>query len=146
MLNAMLAVTSLFTFTLSTAFADISQIDEAAIVKAVDAPLLKKVLEEDSPGCVTTRYTFGDKVFDMKLEFKCDRINVAWTGSTEPTNQVINEHISDLAIRAVRALTQESGAEVKKVSAGANLKNRTYFNGLVVNGFCAMSSCLLTFK
>lgn len=140
------AVTSLLSFSLPAAFADIREIDEAAIVKAIGAPVLKRVAEEDSPGCNTTRYTFGDKVFDMKLEFKCNRINVAWTSSKEPKNQARSEKALELASRAVQALTQESGVEVAKVSAGQVLKERTYTNGLVGSGSCAMTSCLLTFK
>ncbi len=141
-----IAVASLLTLSLPAAFADIRKIDEVAIVKAIGAPVIKKVVEEDSPGCNTTRYTFGDKVFDMKLEFKCNRINVAWTGSKEIKNKARSEQASDLAKRAVQALSRESGVEVEKVGAGQVLKEIIYTNGLVGSGSCAMNSCLLTFK
>lgn len=145
MLKATLAAASLLTY-LPTAFADIHKIDEAAIVKAIDSPVLKKVQEEDSPGCMTTRYTFGEKVFDMKLEFKCDRINVGWTFSKEPNNTARSEHAIKLAQRAVVNLTQGTGVEVEKVLEGSVYKDRTSTNGLVLSGSCVINSCLLSFK
>ncbi|MCO7626398.1 hypothetical protein NJC08_08230 [Pseudomonas fluorescens] len=146
MLKATLAAASLFAFSLPAAFADIRQIDEAAIVKAIDAPVLKKVQEEDSPGCGTTRYTFGTDVFNMKLEFKCNRINVAWNFSQEPHNRPRSEQVIKLARRAVSILTQGNGVEVDRVLAGGKYKNRSFDNGLLVSGSCVTNQCLLTFK
>lgn len=145
MLKASLAAAFLV-FSFSTAFADIQHVDEAAIVKAVGAPVLKKISEEDSPGCMTTRYSFGDKVFAMKLEFKCNRINIAWIGSREPQYEARSKHAEALAKQAVAALTQGDGTEVQQVLDGSSYKGRTYSNGVGVSGSCAMNSCLLTFK
>lgn len=146
MLKATLAAASLVTFSIPAAFADIRHVDESAIVKAVDKPVIRKSQEEDSPGCGATRYSFGDAVFDMKLEFKCDRINVAWAASREPQNRTRVEESTRLAQRAVVALTQGNGIEVERVLTGERYKNRTFGNGLSVSGSCAMDSCLLTFK
>lgn len=146
MLKATLTAVSLFSTCLPTAFADIHQVDEAYIVKAVDSPVLKKAQEEDSPGCMTTRYTFGDEIFDMKLEFKCNRINVAWTSATEPQYEARSKQAVMLAQRAVTALTGGNGIEVERVLAGGMYRDRTFTNGLSVSGSCVMSACLLTFK
>lgn len=130
----------------AVAFADVRQIDEVATVKAIGSPVLKKTQEEDSPGCNATRYTFGDKVFDMKLEFKCNRINVSWVGSTEPQDEARSKKSLELAQRAVSVLSGGNGIEVEKVLAGESYDGRTYSNGLSVSGSCVMNSCLLTFK
>lgn len=146
MLKAMLgAACLLFTF-ISTSSADVSQIEEFAIVKAVDAPVIKKAHEEDSPGCMITRYTFGDEIFSMKLEFKCDRINVAWNISKEPQNSLRSQQASSLAQRAVVALTQGNGIEVERVLDGGRYKGRTFPNNLSLNGSCGTEICLLTFR
>jgi hypothetical protein len=146
MLKATLSAAYLLIAHLPIAFADVYQIDEDAIVKAIGSPVLKTVQEEDSPGCMTTRYTFGDKVFDMKLEFKCNRINVAWAVSNESQNAALSKQAAELAQRAVIALTHGNGIEVERVLAGGTYQDRTYTNGLSVRGSCVMSTCLLTFK
>lgn len=128
------------------AFADIRQIDEATTVTAIGSPVLKKTQDEDSPGCNVTRYTFGDKTFDMKLEFKCNRINVGWIGSTEPQFEARSKKAVELAQRAVSVLSGGDGIEVERVLAGGKYDGRTYSNGLSVSGSCVMNSCLLTFK
>lgn len=146
MFKSILAAAVLVPLFGAVAFADIRQIDEAATVKAIGSPVLKKTQEEDSPGCNATRYTFGDKVFDMKLEFKCNRINVGWVGSTEPEDEARSKNSVELAQRAVSVLSGGNGIEVEKVLAGESYDGRTYSNGLSVSGSCVMNSCLLTFK
>jgi len=146
MSKATLVAASLFFIAQPLAFADVRVIDEPAVIKAINSPILKQVQEEDSPGCVTTRYTFGDKVFDMKLEFKCDRINVAWIGSKEEQNQSRSDQAKELAKRAVAVLTQGDGVEVERVLAGESYKGRAYPNSIIVSGSCVLNSCLLTFK
>ncbi|WP_144924054.1 hypothetical protein [Pseudomonas sp. SJZ078] len=147
MSKATLVAASLSFIAQPLAFADVRFIDEQAVIKAIHAPILKQVKEEDSPGCMTTRYTFGDKVFDMKLEFKCDRINVAWTGSDDPKNKARVINATVLAKKAVSALTDGSGIEVERVLSGGIYKSRTFDNGLVLrSGSCAMNACLLTFN
>lgn len=146
MLKALLAAACLpFTF-ISTSSADIGQVEERAIVKAIGAPVIKKAQEEDAPGCMATRYTFGDEIFSMKLEFKCDRINVAWNTSEEPQNSSRSHQASRLAQRAIAALTQGNGIEVERVLAGGRYKGRTFPNTLSLSGSCITEVCLLTFK
>ncbi|WP_124416736.1 hypothetical protein [Pseudomonas sp. LBUM920] len=146
MLKAMLGTTCLLLTFMSTSSADVSQVRELAIVKAVDAPVFRKAREEDAPGCMTTRYTFGDEIIAMKLEFKCDRINVAWNTSMEPQNSLRSRHASHLAQRAVVALTQGNGIEVERVMDGGKYKGRTYSNNLLLSGSCFTNMCLLTFN
>lgn len=146
MFKAISAFICLFTTLISIASADIRQIDEGLLVNAVGDPVLKKAHEEDAPGCIATRYTFRDEIFAMKLEFKCDRINVAWNGSREPQNVSRSQYAAQLAQRAVIALTQGSGVEVERVMDGAIYKGRTFSNGLSLSGGCVMNTCLLTFK
>ena len=107
MLKATVAAALLFCTSLPTAFADIGKINEVTLIKAIGSPVLKKVQEEDAPGCMTTRYTFGDKIFDMKLELKCDRINVAWTGSDNPQYEARSKQAVQLAQRAVGGLKEQ---------------------------------------
>lgn len=122
MLKATLADAFLFFTSVPVAFADISKVNEADLVKAIDSPVLKKAQEEDSPGCMNTRYTFGDKVFDMKLEFKCNQINVAWTGSDDLKYEASKKQVVKLAQRTVVALTNGSGIEVERVLAGVCIR------------------------
>lgn len=146
MLKQILAVAVSLSLWGAAAIADVRKIDEAATVKAIGSPVIKKTQEEDAPGCNASRYKFGDKTFDMQLEFKCNRINVGWTIATEPEYQEKSKQASALAQRAVAVLTGGSGVEVERVVAGAVYDGRTFSNGLSVNGSCQMNSCLLTFK
>ncbi|PYB98135.1 hypothetical protein DMX09_25455 [Pseudomonas protegens] len=130
----------------SAAMADVHQVDEAIIVKAVGSPVLKRSQEVDSSGCKVSGYTFGDKTFSMKLEFKCDRINVGWTTAPEPEYEAKSKQASALAKKAVALLTGENGVEVDRVLVGGAYEGRTFSNGLSVSGSCVMNSCLLTFR
>ncbi|MEY9333150.1 hypothetical protein ABH911_003461 [Pseudomonas protegens] len=141
-----LAATALFQVCVSSALADVGQIDEAATVKAIGSPVLKQSQEEESPGCTASRYTFGDKTFSMKIEFRCTRVNVGWTIATEPEYEEKSKQASALAQRAVAVLTGENGVEVERVQAGGKYDGRTLSNGLSVSGSCVMNSCLLTFR
>ncbi len=136
----------LFPMGMSAAMADIRQIDEVATVKSIGSPVLKQSNEEDSPGCKVSGYTFGDKTFSMKLEFKCDRINVGWVTATEPEYEARSKQASALAQRAVVLLTGENGIEVERVQAGGKYEGRTFSNGLSVSGSCVMNFCRLTFR
>ncbi|AZD84744.1 hypothetical protein C4K14_1910 [Pseudomonas chlororaphis subsp. aureofaciens] len=146
MLKKILAASIFLPLLAEVAVADVRQIDEDATVKAIGSPVLKKTQEEDTPGCNTSRYKFGDKTFDMTLQFKCNRINVGWTVATEPEYEERSKQTSALAQRAVAVLTGESGIEVERVLAGGKYDGRTFSNGLSVSGSCVMNSCLLTFK
>lgn len=146
MLKKILAASIFLPLLAEVAVADVRQIDEDATVKAIGSPVLKKTQEEDTPGCNTSRYKFGDKTFDMTLQFKCNRINVGWTVATEPEYEERSKQASALAQRAVAVLTGESGIEVERVLAGGKYDGRTFSNGLSVSGSCVMNSCLLTFK
>ncbi|MBC2660012.1 hypothetical protein H7A76_31670 [Pseudomonas sp. MSSRFD41] len=146
MLKKTLVACVLLPVGMSAAMADIRKIDEAATVKSIGSPVLKQSQEEDSPGCKASGYTFGDKTFSMKLEFKCDRVNVGWITATEPEYEARSKQASVLAQRAVALLTGENGAEVERVQAGGKYEGRTFSNGLSVKGSCAMNSCMLTFR
>ena len=146
MLKASLVFLCLLITGIANAHADIREIVEGSIVGAIDSPIVNVGLEEDAPGCNTKRYTFGDSIFSMKIEFKCDRINVAWSRSNEPENTLKSQHAAHLAQRAVVALTQADGSEVERVLSGAVYKGRSFPNGLTLSGTCVMTSCLLTFK
>ncbi|MEL7551970.1 hypothetical protein [Pseudomonas protegens] len=146
MLKKTLVTCVLFPMCMSAATADIRQIDEVVTVKSIDSPVLKQSQGEDSPGCKASGYTFGDKTFSMKLEFKCDRINVGWITATDPEYEVRSKQASALAQRAVALLTGENGVEVERVQAGGKYEGRTFSNGLSVSGSCVMNACTLTFR
>lgn len=38
----------------------------------------RKIQNEDLSGCGTAHHMFGLEVFNVEIEFKCDRINEAW--------------------------------------------------------------------
>jgi hypothetical protein len=141
-----LAAAVLFPMFTSAAMADVHQVDEATIVKAVGSPVLKRSQEEDSSGCKVSGYTFGDKTFSMKLEFKCDRINVGWTTAPEPEYEAKSKQATALAKQAVASLTGADGVEVERVLAGGRYEGRTFPNGISVSGLCIVDSCLLTFR
>lgn len=127
-------------------YADISGVIATDIVNAVGSPVIEKTQEEDSPGCSATRYIFAHPVTSVKLEFKCDRINVSWFQSREPQNLEASRVAAELAQRAVIALSDGNGIEVEKVLAGGKYKSRSYSNGLILSGFCVGTQCLLTFR
>ncbi|MET1080293.1 MAG: hypothetical protein ABWY06_19955 [Pseudomonas sp.] len=119
---------------------------EEALVASVGLPVSSKVKEEDSPGCMVTRYKFSTDDLGVSLEFKCKHTNVAWIvlGEEEYKDRVKSN--VDSASRAVKAITGGSGIEVEQVMNGQIYRGKKFSNGLRVNGGCGGSLCLLTFS
>ncbi|SFQ06097.1 hypothetical protein [Pseudomonas sp. NFPP28] len=71
-------------FRLPVAFADLSNVKQTDIFKAIESSLLKQAEVEDLPAWNVPHFTFRDMVFSTKIEFKGERIDLAWTGSKVP--------------------------------------------------------------
>lgn len=142
-----LAAIPLLALLLPTFASATSKWDEAAIVKAVGQRVISKQKESDDypPGCTVTRYFFK-KSPDAVLEFRCNRVNVAWDQFKEKGFEQKNKEVVALAIKAAAALSQGTGREVGDVAQGNVVKNRSLTSGLTVGGSCQMSSCLLTYR
>ncbi|UGA39258.1 hypothetical protein JOS77_06740 [Chromobacterium haemolyticum] len=118
--------------------------DEAAIVKSVGVKAISKKYEQDG-SCRLTRYHFK-KAPDMVLEFRCNRVNVAWDQYPEKGYEQKNKETLLLASRAAATLLQESGKEVTEAIQGKVVRNRPLSSGLSVGGSCVLASCLLTYR
>lgn len=116
---------------------------EKQLVKSIGERVLKKQTERDG-NCTVTRYFFKQSP-DMVLEFKCDRINVAWDQFNNPPQPAKNAEVAALAKRAAAALVGNNGAEVDRALAGHVFKGEDMGNGLKINGSC-QTSCLLSYR
>lgn len=120
--------------------------NEEAIVKAVGEKVLTKEKDRDSgDGCMVTRYFFR-KSPDMALEFRCNRVNVAWEQFRDAGFEQKNKTAMQLAQRAAAALSGGVGNEVLQANQGVVFKRHPVLSGLAVNGSCILPSCLLTYK
>lgn len=120
--------------------------NEAAIVKAVGQKAITKQKEQDSgDGCMVTRYFFR-KSPDMALEFRCNRVNVAWEQFRDAGFEQKNKEATQLAQRAAAALSGGVGNEVIQAGQGVVFKRHPVPSGLAVNGSCVLPTCLLTYK
>lgn len=120
--------------------------NEAAIVKAVGQRVVAKQKEQDSgDGCMVMRYFFR-KSPDMALEFRCNRVNVAWEQFRDAGFEQKNKEATQLAQRAAAALSGGVGNEVLQANQGVVFKRHPVPSGLAVNGSCVMPTCLLTYK
>jgi len=111
-------------FCLPVAFADLSNVKQTDIFKAIESPILMQAEVEDLPGWNVPHFTFRDMVFSTKIEFKGERIDLAWTGSKAPEKKEHTEHSNQLGQRAVAALTQSNDIEVRRVIEDAEYKDR----------------------
>ncbi|MBX9298792.1 hypothetical protein K5M33_10065 [Chromobacterium vaccinii] len=118
--------------------------DEAAIVKAVGVKPLSKKAELDD-GCNVKRYAFQKDPY-VELEFKCNRVNVAWAQFPEKGFEKKNQTAIQLATRAAAALSQGSGREIDDALKGNVLRDRSLLSGLTVGGSCSSATCLLTYR
>lgn len=118
--------------------------DESAIVKAVGVNPLSKKAEQDG-NCRLTRYYFK-KEPDVALEFRCNRVNVAWDQYPEKGYELKNQSAAKLATRAAAALSKGNGQEVAEATQGRPIRDRAMPSGLMVGGSCSMASCLLTYR
>lgn len=118
--------------------------DEAAIVKAVGVKPLSKKTEADD-GCNVKRYTFQQDPH-VKLEFRCNRVNVAWMQYPERGFERKNQTAIQLAMRAAAALSNGNGQEVAEAARGGPIRDQSMPSGLMVSGSCIADSCLLTYR
>lgn len=136
----------LFLLTASASFAT-TPWSESAIVKAVGQKVVAKQTEKDDypAGCTVTRYFFR-KSPDMALEFRCNRVNVAWEQFRDAGFEQKNKEATQLAQRAAAALSGGVGNEVLQANQGVVFKRHPVPSGLAVNGSCVLPTCLLTYK
>ncbi|OHX20420.1 hypothetical protein [Chromobacterium sphagni] len=130
-------------FSLSSPLMAAPKWDEVAIIKAVGVKVMKKKIEQDGT-CKMTSYTFKS-LPDMVLEFRCNRVNVAWDRFPEKGYEKKNQEAAQLAKLAASALSQGSGKEVDDAMSGQVMKERSLLSGLTVGGSCSSASCLLTY-
>lgn len=127
-----------------SASADVSQVNEADLLKTLGKPVEKKVEKDD--GCNLTRYKFLNKVVGVTVEFRCDRLNVAWvnTDAADVAEQVKQNR--ELATKAVAALSGGDGHEVAQAMGGEVFRGKSLLSSLELRGSCTGDYCLLTFR
>ena len=118
--------------------------NEPAVVKAVGKKVISKEKEKDGD-CMVSRYFFR-KSPDVALEFRCNRVNIAWDQFKEKEFEQKNKEAVALATRAAAALSKDSGKEVSEAAAGNVIRKRPLSSGLTVGGSCSLPSCLLTYR
>ncbi|OHX20422.1 hypothetical protein [Chromobacterium sphagni] len=118
--------------------------NESAIVKAVGVKPISKKAEYDD-GCNVKRYAFL-KDPSVVLEFRCNRVNVAWSQYPEKGFEKKNQIALQLATRAAAALSQGRGGEIDDAMKGNVLRDRSLLSKLTVGGSCISTDCLLTYR
>lgn len=141
--NTLLAISAAL-FALS-ASADISQVSEKGLIQELGKPLEKKTERDD--GCNLTRYKFLHKLLGVTVEFRCNRINVAWVNAPDADVADQVKKNRELATKAVAALSGGDGHEVEQVLGGEVFRGKSLVSGLELRGSCqAGDMCLLTFQ
>jgi len=118
--------------------------DQSATVRAVGAKVITKQTEQED-GCRVSRYIFQSEP-RMSMEFRCNRINVAWHQYSEKGFDAKNKTAVALAQKAAAALSSGDGREVTEAMQGSTVRSRPTPSGLTVTGSCVLPSCMLTYR
>lgn len=127
-----------------SASADVSQVNEADLLKTLGKPVEKKVEKDD--GCNLTRYKFLNKVVGLSIEFRCDRLNLSWFNGNDPEVVEQVKQNRELATKAMAALSGGDGHEVAQAVSGEVFRGKSLLSNLELRGSCQGDICLLTFR
>lgn len=117
---------------------------ESATVRAVGSKAINKQTEQED-GCRVSRYIFQSEP-RMSMEFRCNRINVAWHQYSDKGFEAKNKTAAALAHKAAVALSSGDGREVTEAMQGSTVRSRPTPSGLTVTGSCVLPSCMLTYR
>ncbi|MDF5870819.1 hypothetical protein [Pseudomonas aeruginosa] len=127
------------------ATADVSKVNQKDLLQAMDVAPIAKTNEQDD-GCNLTRYKFLDDTVGVTVEFRCNRITVAWINAQDADLADKVKKNRELATKAVAALSGGNGHEVDQAIDGEVFRGKSLLNGLELRGSCPGDMCLLTFK